>query len=165
MVNEIIRQCDTIKVETMNFNGLQKRAKNTIINEKTGKINKKKRFGKSLANKAPSMLLTILKNKVESKGGLFMEVNTYKIKASQYNHLNQEYNKKKLSQRWNYFNYNNEDIKIQRDLYSAFIIKNVEDLETINNKKCTEDFNIFLKRHDKEIIRLQGLNNLSSMGI
>ena len=166
MANEIISQADTVLVETMNFKGLQKRAKNTTTNEKTGKFNKKKRFGKSLANKAPAMLMTIIKNKLKAKGGIFLEVNTFKVKASQYNHLNQEYNKKKLSQRWNEFNYNNEDIKIQRDLYSSYLIKNVNsDLETINNDKCIEGFEKFLEFHNIEIDRLQRLNNLSSMGI
>ncbi|MEO2601076.1 transposase [Clostridium butyricum] len=164
MANEIISQCDTIKVETMNFKGLQKRSKNTSTNSQ-GKYNKKKRFGKSLANKAPSMFLTILKNKIESKGGLFIEINTYKVKASQYNHFNEECNKKKLSQRWNYFKYNNETIKVQRDLYSSFIIKNVDGLENINNEKCNIQFKDFLRNHNKEIERLQGLNNLSSIGI
>ena len=66
----------------------------------------------------------------------------------------------------NYFNYNNEDIKVQRDLYSSYLIKNVNnDLETINNDKCIEGFEKFLGMHNKEIERLQGLNNLSSMGI
>lgn len=161
MANEIIRECDTIKVETMNFKGLQSKAKSTTVNEKTGRINRKKRFGKSLGNKAPSMFLTILKNKIESKGGRYIEVNTYKVKASQYNHLNQEYNKKKLSQRWNYFG----DVKVQRDLYSAFLIKNVDGLETINNDRCSESFDNFMEYHNEEILRLQGLNNLSSMGV
>lgn len=160
MANELLRQGDTFKVETMNFKGLQARAKNTTIN-KNGKINKKKRFGKSLANKAPSMFLTILKNKVEMCGGLFIEINTYKVKASQYNHFNEECNKKKLSQRWNYFN----DIKVQRDLYSAFIIKNVDGLEIINNDKCNEQFEEFLINHNKEVERLQEFKNLSSVGI
>lgn len=165
MANEIIVQGDKVLVETMNFKGLQARAKNTTKNEKTGKFNKKKRFGKSLGNKAPSMFLTILKNKIESKGGLYIEVNTYKIKASQYNHLNEEYNKKKLNQRWNYFNYNNEDIKVQRDIYSAYLIKNVDGLEIINNDRCIKDFEQFLVYHNTEVIRLRGLNNLSSIGI
>lgn len=160
MANEILRQGDAIKVETMNFKGLQKRAKNTTVS-KNGKINKKKRFGKSLANKAPSMFLTILENKVKASGGLFIEINTYKVKASQYNHFNEECNKKKLSQRWNYF----DGVKVQRDLYSAFLIKNVEGLENINNKKCNEQFEDFLINHNKEIERLKKLKNLSSIGI
>ena len=161
MANEIIKQGNIIKVETMNFKGLQKRAKETTINEKTGRYNKKKRFGKSLANKAPSMFLTILKNKLETKGGRYIEVNTYKVKASQYNHFNQQYNKKKLSQRWNYF----ENIKVQRDMYSAFLIKNVDGLEVINDSKCNKQFESFLINHNREIKRLQGLNNLSSIGV
>lgn len=165
IANEIINQGNVIKVETMNFKGLQKRTKNTTINEKTGKFNKKKRFGKSLANKAPSMLLEIIKNKMESKGGLFIEINTYKVKASQYNHFDEECKKKKLSQRWNFFNYNNKKVKIQRDLYSAFLIKNVENLDTINNEKCKNEFNRFKINHDKEISRLSAFKNLSSIGI
>lgn len=165
MANEILRNCDTVYVEEMNFKALQKRSKNTEKNDK-GRFKKKKRFGKSLANKAPAMFLTILENKLKAKGGLYYEINTKEVKASQYNHLTQEYNKKKLSQRWNYFDYNGEQIKIQRDLYSAYLIKNVnDDLKSINNNSCIKDFNKFLGLHDKEIIRLRGLNNLSSMGI
>lgn len=166
MTNEILANGDTVLVETMNFKGLQKRAKKTTVNEKTGKINKKKRFGKSLANKAPAMFLTILKQKLESKGGKYFEVNTYKVKASQYNHITEECNKKKLSQRWNYFEYQGNNIKVQRDLYSAYLIKNVkDDLETIDNELCTRDFDKFLDMHDREIDRLKNLNNVSSIGI
>lgn len=165
LANRIISQADTIKVESMSFKGLQKRAKNTTINEKTGRINKKKRFGKSLANKAPSMFLTMLKNKLIARGGVYLEIDTFEVKASQYNHLNQEYNKKKLSQRWNFFKHNNELIKVQRDLYSSFLIKNVKsDLKTIDNEKCNEDFKKFLYFHDEEIEKLKSKNNLSSMG-
>lgn len=161
MANEIIHQGDTIKVETMNFKALQKRAKNTTINEKTGRINKKKRFGKSLANKAPAMFLTILQNKLSAKGGIYLEINTAKVKASQYNHFNKECVKKKLSQRWNNFN----GIKVQRDIYSAFLIKNVINLDTIDNDVCTEQFNNFLNMHNLEIERLKLNKNLSSIGI
>lgn len=59
LANEIITYCDTVNLETINFKGLQKKAKNTTVNEKTGRINKKKRFGKYLSNKAPSMFLII----------------------------------------------------------------------------------------------------------
>jgi len=165
MVNEILNNCNIVHVEEMNYKGIQKRSKKTTIN-KNGKYNKKKRFGKSLANKAPSKFLTILQNKLKIRGGLYYEINTRKVKASQYNHLNQQYNKKKLSQRWNYINYQDKDIKIQRDLYSAYLIKNVnDDLKTINNDLCVIDFDNFIKLHDTEIVRLQSLNNLSSIGV
>ena len=165
MANEILANGDTILVETMCFKGLQSRSKLTEKND-SGKFKKKKRFGKSLANKAPSMFLTILENKLKAKGGRYLEVNTYKVKASQYNHLNQEYNKKKLSQRWNHFEYEGSTIKIQRDLYSAYLIKNVsDDLETIDNPRCIKSFERFLTFHSIEIERLKELKNLSSVGV
>lgn len=166
MTNEILANGDTILVEKMNFKGLQKRAKETTVNEKTGRFNKKKRFGKSLANKAPSMFLTILQNKLKAKGGRYSEINTYKVKASQYNHLTEDCVKKSLSQRWNKFEYGDKAIKVQRDLYSAYLIKNVkDDLETIDRELCVKDFDRFLDMHDREIERLSSLKNVSSIGI
>ena len=63
LANYIISLGDRILVETMQFQGLQKRAKKTTKN-KQGKFNKKKRFGKSLANKAPAKLIEIINRKL-----------------------------------------------------------------------------------------------------
>ena len=168
LANYILSLGNIIKVETMNYSGLQKRSKETTINDKTGKINKKKRFGKSLANKAPSMLLTIIDRKLKYENLWLFKINTYKVKASQYNPFTNEYNKKELSERWNEF----ENCKIQRDLMSALIIKNViiDDkmkLDAINKDKLLEEFDCFKELHDKEIIRIMNSNNkiISSMGI
>lgn len=148
--NYILSLGNKIKVEKMNFKGLQKRSKKTEKNDK-GKFKRKKRFGKSLANKAPAKLLTILDNKLKYFGEKLIKVNTKEVKASQYNHLNCRYNKKKLSQRWNDLN----GIKIQRDLYSAFLIQHVnDDLCNINQEECKRDFERFKILHDKEIERL-----------
>ena len=165
MANGILRNCNIVYVEEMNFKGLQKRSKKTETNDK-GKFKRKKRFGKSLANKAPSKFLTILQNKLKGKGGVYFEINTREVKASQYNHLNRQYNKKKLSERWNLFEYNDVEIKVQRDIYSAYLIKNVKaDLKSIDNAQCSNNFDKFLEMHKKEILRLQGMSNLSSMGV
>lgn len=69
--------------------------------------------------------------------------------------------------RWNTFKIKDKEVKIQRDLYSAFLLMNVnDDLESINNDKCNKIFNSFCKLHDIEIKRLKKLdNNLSSIGI
>lgn len=150
--NYILFLGNKIKVEEMNFKGLQKRSKKTEKNDK-GKFKRKKRFGKSLANKAPAKLLTILDDKLKYFGEKLIKVNTKEVKASQYNHLNCKYNKKKLSQRWNDLN----GIKIQRDLYSAFLIQHVnDDLCSINQEECKRDFEMFKILHDKEIERLNG---------
>lgn len=163
LANYIISLGDRILVGTMQFQGLQKRIRKTTKN-KQGKFNKKKRFGKSLANKAPAKLIEIINRKLNYDGLKILKINTQKVKASQYNHFTNEYNKKELKDRWN------EDINIQRDCYSAFLIMNINnDLETINQDKCFETYNDFKILHDKEIERLKELKlqgyKLSSMGI
>jgi hypothetical protein len=162
--NEIISQGIDVYVELMPYKGLQKRAKKTTHNSKTGKINSKKRFGKSLANKAPASGLTILDNKLIALGTELHFINTSEVKASQYNHLTDDYVKKKLSERWTMIG---ED-KIQRDLYSSFLIMNVNsDLCSINREKCLQKFEKFKAMHDEEIARLRASGNrkISSMGI
>lgn len=161
LANYIISLGDNFYVETMNFSGLQRRSIKTEKNDK-GKFKKKKRFGKSLANKAPAMLLTILDRKLKYYDRILNKIYTYSVKASQYNHIDKQYNKKKLSERWNYFG----DIKVQRDMYSAFLIMNVDsDLKGINQKKCNERFENFLELHNIEVKRLTGSKNLSSIAI
>lgn len=167
--NYILSLGNIIKVETMNYKGLQVRSKNTTINEKTRKFNKKKRFGKSLSNKAPAKLLEIINRKLRYQNLQLFQINTYKIKASQYNPLTDTYNKKKLKDRWN------EDCKIQRDLMSALIIKNVIideklKLDKIDKEKLLNEFDNFKILHDKEINRLlnlkeNGMKFSSCMGI
>lgn len=162
--NYIISLGNRILVETMQFAGLQKRSKKTTKN-KNGKYNKKKRFGKSLANKAPAMLIEIINRKLKYNGMEIFKINTQKVKASQYNHFTGEYNKKGLKDRWN------KDIEIQRDLYSAFLIMNVNnDLESINRNECFNTFDNFKILHDKEIdklkqLKLNGCKLISSIGI
>ena len=164
LANHILNLGDKIYVEDMNYKGLQARAKETTINEKTGKHNRKKRFGKSLANKAPSMLLTILNNKLKFNGTHLYKIDTWTAKASQYSHIEDKYVKKDLSERWNDFG----ECKVQRDLYSAFLIMNIKDnLKEIDRDLCIETFNNFKELHNKEIERIRNSNNklISSMGI
>jgi len=168
LANKWLKLGDEFYVEKMNYQGLQKRAKKTTINKKTKKYNKKKRFGKSLANKAPSKFLEILDSKLKYFDKELHKVNTYTVKASQYNHFTNTYNKKQLSERWNIFNIDGEEIKIQRDLYSAFLIMNVNDkMDKVDRNKCINTYDNFKILHDKEIVRIQNSSNkkISSMGL
>ena len=161
LANYIISLGNNIFVEYMNFSGLQKCAKNTEKNE-NGKFKKKKRFGKSLANRAPAMLMAIIDRKLKYFDTMLFEINTYKAKASQFNHFDGTYKKKTLSQRWNDFG----GIKVQRDMYSAFLIMNINnDLESIDIDKCNNRFDNFKRLHDIEVQRLKGNTNLSSIAI
>jgi hypothetical protein len=164
LANYLLTLGTDIKVEQMNYKGLQRRSIKTTINEKTGKINKKKRFGKSLANKAPTMFLTILDNKLKWQDKKLNKINTTKVKASQYNHFTDKCVKKELSERWNDFG----EFKVQRDLYSAFLIMNVKDnLNEIDREMCFDKFDNFKRLHDEEIIRIKNCENklISSMGM
>lgn len=161
LANYILSLGNNIYVEKMNFSGLQKKVTKTEKNEK-GRFKKKKRFGKSLANRAPAMLLTIINRKLAYYGLNLIEINTFKTKASQFNHITGEYHKKSLSKRWNDLN----GMKIQRDLYSAFLIMNIsDDLENFDIEKCKDRFHTFKTLHDIEIQRLKNTHTLSSMGI
>lgn len=152
LANRILELGIKVKVENMNYQGLQKRSKKTEISKKTGKYKRKKRYGKSLLNYAPAMLLTILDTKLKYYGERLIKIDTIKVKASQYNHIEDTYIKKKLSNRWNLLG----NDKVQRDLYSAFIIKNVkEDLKSIDRDKMIKDYNKFLELHNKEIERIK----------
>lgn len=161
LANYIVSLGRNIYIEQMNFAGLQKKAAKTEKND-SGKFKRKKRFGKSLANRAPAMLMTIINRKLACYELELIEINTFKAKASQFNHMTDEYHKKSLSQRWNDLN----GIKIQRDLYSAFLIMNIsDDLESFDIEKCNDRFDNFKMLHDIEIQRLNSPATLSSMGI
>lgn len=161
LANQIISLGDNIYVETMNFQGLAKKSTKTEKNDR-GKFKRKKRFGKSIANRAPSMLLGIIDRKLSYYGKRLIKIDTWSAKASQFNHFDGTCNKKKLSQRWNDFN----GVRVQRDLYSAFLIMNVaEDLKGFDMNKCNERFENFYQLHNLEVERLTGHKNLSSIAI
>lgn len=147
----IVSLGDNIKVEQMSFKGLQARAKKTTADSK-GRIRSKKRFGKTLANRAPAMLISMIKYKANQEDKIFQEVNTWEVKASQFNHHTGVYKKKKLSQRVD----NIDGNVVQRDMYSAFLIQHVRDnLCSISREDCIRDFEMFLVLHNMEMIRLK----------
>ena len=93
----------------------------------------------------------LLKSKLEENVEL-KYVDKYNYRASQYNHLTDEYCKPLLSERvktiW--------ENSIQRDLYSAYLLLNhKEDLKEIDRKKCIENFNTFLENHNQLISELK----------
>ena len=108
------------------------------------------------------MLLTIIARNLGYYGEKLIEINIFEAKASQFNHFDGTYVKKPLSQRWNNFN----GIKIQRDMYSAFLIMNIsDDLKSFDIDKCNERFENFYRLHNLEVNRLTGKKNLSSIAI
>ena len=153
LANEIISLGNEVYVETMNYKALQKKAKFKKGEEKNskGKNKRRKRFGKSLNNKAPSALLTILNTKLGYKGLSLNKINTQTFKASQYNHIKDKYIKKELSDRVNII----ENKLIQRDLYSAFLLMNSrKNLKETDRKLCLKTYDSFKEQHDLLISNL-----------
>ena len=157
LANELLTHGNEFVVEDMNYKALQKRSKETKINSKTGRAHTKKRFGKSLSRCAPAMFISILGKKANRYGGSVIKVSTFETKASQFDHTDESYTKKKLSERM--ARLRNGDI-VQRDLYSAFLLEHIDteslqyNMETLNSA-----FPAFLEMHENTKRRLQAVGS------
>lgn len=170
VINKLLEESVNYVVEDMSFKGLQRRAKSTERREKTSdikqkdgsvkqvhKYKRKKRFGKSLNNRAPASFIAILTRKAALYGGCVCKVDTKKYRASQYDHVLDKYIKHDLSERDKVIGGH----KVQRDLYSAFLLKNCDDnFDQPDRKKCIYGFNRFLELQN-ELISWMNANNIS----
>lgn len=100
LANDIIALGNIVMVETLSYKAWQKR------------------FGRSVGAFAPGQFVSTLRRKAENAGGRMVDINTWKAKLSQYDHVLDEYHKKKLSERVHYLG---GELPVQRDLYSAFL--------------------------------------------
>ena len=158
-INELVNTARTygneLVIEPSNFNALKKKTKKTKETDKTIEITKKdgttttvkkktkrKRFGKSINRRSPGYLHTRLVSKFVATGGTCIIVENT-VKASQYDHELDQFIKKKLSQRFHIFS---DGTKVQRDIYSAFLLYCVNEVGTkIDRQKCLDFFDNFYK--------------------
>ena len=116
------------------------------------KYKRKKRFGRSINRRAPARFLLELERKVEAVGGVYAEVDTKEFKASQYNHVTDTYEKIPLTQREKEIG----NRKVQRDLYSAFLIRNADlDFKHPDREKCEYEFEYFADMQDQLILKMK----------
>lgn len=106
LVNEILSLGSTIKLEKLSYKAFQKL------------------FGKSVGKRAPGEFVSHLKRKAESAGARVIEFSTHTTKLSQTCHQCGSIKKKSLSDRIHQCDCG---ILCQRDLYSAFLSKFVDD--------------------------------------
>ena len=166
-LNEVLKDVNSVISEEMNFKALQKRTKKTEKSDKTiitksgkevTKYKKKKRFGKSLSLHAPASFVSELKRKCKLLNIEYHEVNTYVYKASQFDHTSGEYIKYSLKDRTKII----DGHMVQRDLYSAFLIKNANpDLASVNIDKCNKEFPTFLK-HQEQCLNFMKANHINN---
>lgn len=164
LANHLLSLGDCFYVEEMVWTSLAHRAKRTEISEKTGRIKRKKRFGKSIANKAPASLIAILQQKCASRGISGVQKVPLKAKASQYNHQTRDYTAKTLSQRWNVMP---DGQRIQRDLYAAFLLQHYSmQSKSFDQESLERDYPQFVQMHNQTIQRLSTMpKTCSSMGV
>ena len=148
----ILRQGDTVKVEKISVTSWKNRSKKAAKNKNNGKIISKKRFGKVVNGNAPGTLLRKLKEKLLYFGKELIEINPFKVKASQFNHIKQEFKKCSLEVRFKELEHG---IIVQRDLYSAFLIQNVKNSNEYNIKKINQEFENFYKKQLEEVERIK----------
>jgi transposase len=110
LVNEILALGDTIKLEKLSYKSFQKL------------------FGKSVGKRAPGEFVSHLKRKAESADASVIEFSTQTTKLSQTCHQCGTVKKKKLSDRIHQCDCG---IRCQRDLYSAFLAKFVDEKELL----------------------------------
>ena len=105
LANKILGLGNLIQIERLSYKGMQKN------------------YGKSAKVRASGMFVSLLTRKAESAGGKVVELNTWALKMSQYDHVTEVCTKKPLSQRWHLLG--DAQLMVQRDCYSAFLAKNV----------------------------------------
>ena len=152
--------------EDMNWTALAKRSKKTErqmkpteLKQKDGtvrtvyKYKKKRRFGKSVNDRSPGLFMTLLEQKAVMYGGTFNAVDTASFRASQYDHVRDECIKVPLSLRMKTVGGH----LVQRDLYSAFLIRNSDDAyEAPDRWKCIASFETFLRHQGTELLCVMG---------
>jgi hypothetical protein len=159
LANEVITYGDNFIVENNPIASWCRKAKETTKNEK-GKFKKKKRFGKSVHNHAPSMFIEILKNKVNSLGGTLNKIDI-KNGASQFDFTNGEKTKHELKERRITLSNGNTHL---RDTLAAFNLQHFQNKE-FNVVEMNENYLNFCNLEKQEIERHQGNKVLKSFGI
>ncbi|WP_434782915.1 transposase [Ferrovum myxofaciens] len=94
---------------------------NVVQSETLSYIAFQKNYGKSVKVRAPGMFVEQLRRKAESAGGQLIDLHTWSLKMSQYDHTTGVFTKKPLSQRWHVLG--DGSGVVQRDVYSAFLAR------------------------------------------
>ena len=162
--NALLKEGNTFIVENNQISGWTTRAKETKVNKKNGKIQKKKRFGKSVANHAPSMFVSILENKVKSLGGEVVKVDT-KNAASQYDFTDGSFTKHELKER--NVTLSNGDTH-QRDMLAAFNLQHLKydekDTKQYDTEAMAADYERFCQLEQEEIQRYKNKEKKDDKG-
>lgn len=165
LAKRIMALGDNFATETINFTSWQVKSKKST--EKTDKIMEKKdkngnvkkhnkckskrNKGRSLNNNSPGRFVEEFGRKLECFNFQLEEINTKEMKASQYNHDTDTCVKIPLSQRCKII----DGRWVQRDLYSAYVVQNRKDSESVDRDKCIKGFDNFIEIQTRIIKNLK----------
>lgn len=156
LANRLLAMGNRFITEPVKLRALQRRAKETKLNPKTGRPHSKKRYGKSIARHSPGAVIDALNRKAGYFGLCVEKVNLPTYRASQYDHINDTYKRKTLKERWARVG----SFWVQRDLYSSFLLRCPnKTLDQIDRAKCVAQFAAFLKAHNAYIKNLMESEN------
>ena len=111
---------------------------------------------------SPALFVSELKRKAKHAGIRLEKIKTRSFNTSQYDHVQDKCIKTTVNQRSKIIG----GEKVQRDLYSAFLIQNVDaTLENVDVDRCNQSYDSFLRLHNQEVQRLSSLITPSSIGI
>ena len=140
LANELLQMGNEFHVENNSFRSMQARTKETTKNA-NGKNRTKKRFGKSLANRAPSEFLTIFENKVKQyENGVYVDIPD-STACTQYDFTSGHFSAHELRERTIT---TSDGIRHDRDALAAFNMKFVRTEKVIGKKKvkkAVDNFN------------------------
>lgn len=147
--NAMLSLGDTFIVENNPIDAWARKATKTEKN-KNGRYRSKKRYGKSIANHAPALFISILKRKVISLGGQFHEVDVRNA-ATQFDFTNGMFTKHEVNER---------NITLsngcthQRDMLSAFNLQHLRlksnEIKDYDIEQMCADYPIFCKLEAEE---------------
>lgn len=145
LANQLLILGDEFYINKTDYKKLQQRAEFSDGHEKTasGKNKSKKRFGKTISDKAPSMFVNILDNKLKQYGrpGV-LKVDLKKNSTSEFVHTTGEYIEVKPYQKY----IDVDGHRVSRDLYFAFLLMNSDgSFANIDLERCSKTFNRFLE--------------------
>jgi len=151
--NALLNEGNTFIVENNPVKAWVRRAKETKVDEKTGKYKSKRGSGRSVGSHAPAMFVDIMENKVKSLGGRFERVDTQNA-ASRFDFTDGSFTEHDRSVRA--VTLSNGDTH-QRDMLAAFNLQHLQLDEAKTKQYDTEamaaDYERFCQLEQEEIQR------------
>lgn len=118
----------------------------------------KKQHGKSILKYSPKTFVNSIDNLLNEIGvGSLTEIDAYKTKASQYDHIKDEYIKVGLGVRAKEI----DGYYVPRDAYSSFIILNANEHGEVNKEMLSKGFNEFCEEMPEAVKRAEKAGNIS----